>query len=111
MNDIPDGYFRADNGMLKIAKGATPAKVVDDMNDDELRALTRKKLIGLLESDDTKGGTLLAVCREVLDRIDGKPIARTEASLDVRQVTLEVKALVAQDELIDKLLKLSGPND
>lgn len=57
------------------------------LTDDELRAVTRQRLIQLLHDPSVKGGTLLAVCREVLDRLDGKPMQRQATLLAVTDGT------------------------
>lgn len=47
-----------------------------DITDEELRKLTRSRLVELLHDTTVAPGVLLGVCREVLDRLDGKAVQR-----------------------------------
>lgn len=53
---------------------AKPITVKLNLSDEELRETVRTKLIVLL--NELNGVSLLAVCRELLDRLDGKPMQR-----------------------------------
>lgn len=63
-----------------------------------------ESLVGMMRA--AKGDTkTLGVVREILDRLEGKPIARTEASVDVRSVSVEVRAVELADDQLNRLLK------
>lgn len=78
--EIPDGYYRADNGMLKMREAATappaapPAPILTDaqleaLTDDDIRRISRTKLLKILTTS-TDEKALLPVIRELLDRVD-----------------------------------------
>ena len=61
------------------------------LTDDELRKLTRERLIQLLQDKTIGGAVSLAVCREIADRLDGKPLQRSEGKLDMRVLSLSAR--------------------
>ena len=84
-----------------------PAAQIDlsGLSDDDLKREAKESLVLMMRS--AKGDLrALGAVRELLDRLEGKPIARTEASLDVRQVSVEVKAHQIRNEQIAKILGL-----
>lgn len=58
--------------------------IADGLTDDELRTMAREKLSTLLQtiSNQSHPSLLLSVCREVMDRIDGKATQRIEQKVE-----------------------------
>lgn len=80
-----------------------------EATDEELRALTRQKLLQLLQDERVSQGVLLGVCREILDRLDGKPVQRQAvmAQIDDKRgkvgATLEKLSVRELDVLLEAL--------
>lgn len=77
MTYIPNpANYKMKTNPPKIAQEARSIDVADpdaQLTDTELKALVMSQLVKLVKSPMTQAGTLLAACREILDRIEGKP--------------------------------------
>ena len=103
MNDIPIGYYRAENGMLKQSKPETAAtseaEKIDITDKDVLRKLALETVVSVIRANPTSLAVVPAL-RELWDRIDGKApqsIAMTVKKAPVDLLPADVlAALVAQ---------------
>lgn len=75
------------------------------MDEEEIRKhfLHRLAVEGITNPDITKA---MNAMDKRLNRTEGTPVQRSEASLDIKAVTVEVKAYEARNAQIDKILKL-----
>ena len=73
------------------------------ITDNDLKREAKESLVMMMRA--AKGDLkALGAVRELLDRIEGTPIKRTEASIDMRSVSIEAKAIVAVNERIQQIL-------
>ncbi len=81
---------------------------VPDMSDDELRKLAREKLSAILQGMDhnTTPSLLLNVVREVMDRIEGKPMQRQQSMVAIGNINDDTdnSPLPATDSWIAELI-------
>lgn len=76
-----------------------------DMTDEDLKKLAKEKLSYLLQGVDaeTSPSLLLSVCREIMDRIEGKPTQRIEQK--VEHTSKLASTEMTNDQLIAALRK------
>lgn len=80
MNTIPDGYFRDSNGMLKQVDTSAlvvKSEPIDPTDDIAVKAMVWDKLVAIA-SAMPPNASALPILRELLDRIEGKPMQRTQ---------------------------------
>jgi type IV pilus biogenesis protein CpaD/CtpE len=106
-SNCPPDYYRRNNGMLHQLQPEQPVNEVKPLSDDELRLMARDKLSALLQSLDAKSNPslVLAVAREVMDRIEGKPMQR------IKQDTTVSFDLKANSALLNRFREKLGVKD
>lgn len=69
------------------------APFIPDMNDDQLRKLAREKLSQALQAIDpvAQPGMTKALCAEVKDRLDGKPVQAINQTSTIAQLVMSVQ--------------------
>lgn len=101
----PNNYTMKGNKQPKANHAPSAFVFIPDMDDEQLRKLTREKLSKALQAIDPvdQPGMTLKLCSEMKDRLDGKPgqAITMDANLSVITVNANVQFIpVARDNLI-----------
>lgn len=90
MNEIPEGYFRDNDGMLmqgnSVAHPLPQAPQIDPTDVNAVKAMTWAKLVQIA-STIAPNDKALPVLREIMDRLDGKPRQQIDTTLTGNMTT------------------------
>jgi hypothetical protein len=89
-----ENFTPRQNPQRQIASTTQPAPEVDINNQEELRKLATQTLVEIIQQSP-RNVSLVAACRELLDRAVGKPIQAQEVKLNA---TIETHNITGLDD-------------
>lgn len=106
-DNCPNGYYRRSNGIViqLPESNQSPALPEVDINDaTALRSLTKQVLVDILRLHP-RTPALVPVCKELMDRVDGKATERVQVTGAVAMFDVNEGASLILEGIKEKLAK------